>query len=79
MGDGSSPLARGLPKDQVKLEKNKRIIPARAGFTAEDVTRALALKGSSPLARGLPVTEGGGFEWGGIIPARAGFTEDADR
>ena len=32
-GFGSSPLARGLPKEQSKYENIFRIIPARAGFT----------------------------------------------
>ena len=33
---GSSPLARGLPPDTVRLCPNHRIIPARAGFTLAD-------------------------------------------
>ena len=32
-GWGSSPLARGLPKEETNAEINARIIPARAGFT----------------------------------------------
>ena len=32
-GDGSSPLARGLPAEFSEVEGHDRIIPARAGFT----------------------------------------------
>ena len=31
---GSSPLARGLPQPRLRLLGLRRIIPARAGFTA---------------------------------------------
>ena len=71
---GSSPLARGLPLEQLGLRRRQRIIPARAGFTAAPVVTALTMAGSSPLARGLL----GGVDrlsrGRGIIPARAGFT-----
>ena len=33
--DGSSPLARGLPRQRMVQEQDGRIIPARAGFTNE--------------------------------------------
>ena len=32
-GEGSSPLARGLPRDTLRHSRGVRIIPARAGFT----------------------------------------------
>ena len=51
---GSSPLARGLPARGGGAAPGDRIIPARAGFTAERADGAENLRGSSPLARGLP-------------------------
>ena len=73
---GSSPLARGLlPGDKI-IETQRRIIPARAGFTMEDPGLQQVLRGSSPLARGLlRVLQHFGLRWR-IIPARAGFTTE---
>ena len=34
---GSSPLARGLPADEMTPLTRRRIIPARAGFTLHDL------------------------------------------
>ena len=51
--EGSSPLARGLPFSEARLEFEDRIIPARAGFTARKIHRIATGRGSSPLARGL--------------------------
>ena len=50
------------------------IIPARAGFTYDEVAPVGAGVGSSPLARGLPLGLGAAPARGRIIPARAGFT-----
>ena len=50
---GSSPLARGLLRIIRERECRKRIIPARAGFTAEYIVGDVWREGSSPLARGL--------------------------
>ena len=71
---GSSPLARGLPRRFLSVMGGSRIIPARAGFTAQVDDAGHRAAGSSPLARGLPQEPpqgAGGFR---IIPARAGFT-----
>ena len=37
--DGSSPLARGLRRRAMSPRRNRRIIPARAGFTPADAAR----------------------------------------
>ena len=50
---GSSPLARGLQTIDNSDGTVSRIIPARAGFTAEQYKDWLTHTGSSPLARGL--------------------------
>ena len=50
---GSSPLARGLPRTRDNAPQCRRIIPARAGFTARVTTSENPCGGSSPLARGL--------------------------
>ena len=49
---GSSPLARGLPRRHLHLQRGDRIIPARAGFTCypEDV---LSASGDHPRSRGV--------------------------
>ena len=39
LDDGSSPLARGLLEGDAELGGDGRIIPARAGFTVQDVRR----------------------------------------
>ena len=51
---GSSPLARGLPRQFECARKLTGIIPARAGFTASSRRVWARCRGSSPLARGLP-------------------------
>ena len=56
-----------------------RIIPARAGFTHEQVAVLAQDGGSSPLARGLQESGGGRRHQGRIIPARAGFTRGVRR
>jgi len=50
---GSSPLARGLLVGDTTHVPVGRIIPARAGFTHEEVQNGADAEGSSPLARGL--------------------------
>ena len=50
---GSSPLARGLQGTFCGVGAFPGIIPARAGFTAEQYKDWLTHTGSSPLARGL--------------------------
>ena len=90
MNTGSSPLARGLPREFGYIRRGGGIIPARAGFTSPlpspwappwDHPRSRSSgsarssrSGSSPLARGLLLIFL--FVWLclGIIPARAGFT-----
>ena len=73
-GNGSSPLARGLQNEPSADTQPRRIIPARAGFTAPR-TRVVCLSdGSSPLARGLLALFFAEVLHAGIIPARAGFT-----
>ena len=71
---GSSPLARGLPRQGRTGQHVAGIIPARAGFTCAMVSVMVALSGSSPLARGLPFQSIDLVVDRGIIPARAGFT-----
>ena len=74
MGDGSSPLARGLRGVVPGRAGGRGIIPARAGFTAGCVVTTAGAGGSSPLARGLRAASETRRGTGGIIPARAGFT-----
>ena len=50
---GSSPRVRGLPRKRQLHKLEPRIIPARAGFTAEGAEIAYDLPGSSPRVRGL--------------------------
>ena len=73
-GRGSSPLARGLPHRRRAAHLGRRIIPARAGFTASAPAAIFPTCGSSPHARGLPTTIWTASWIPGIIPARAGFT-----
>ena len=49
---GSSPLARGLPIDIVAPQVNRRIIPARAGFTPSPITHRLSWW-DHPRSRGV--------------------------
>ena len=71
---GSSPLARGLLAGPLSHELLIRIIPARAGFTSNDIWDLNNTLGSSPLARGLPTSARASPVRIGITPARAGFT-----
>ena len=57
-GQGSSPLARGLPLGEDPHRGAGRIIPARAGFTCGMRPVSATTVGSSPLARGLRHGEG---------------------
>ena len=57
-GQGSSPLARGLPRGEDPHRGAGRIIPARAGFTCGMRPVSATTVGSSPLARGLRHGEG---------------------
>ena len=71
---GSSPLARGLLRRGRLHHLQRRIIPARAGFTSAARRKRSPSGGSSPLARGLPQPALQAVGRQGIIPARAGFT-----
>ena len=51
---GSSPLARGLPKAAPRDDVDRRIIPARAGFTA-GLQSAAQVPGDHPRSRGVYV------------------------
>ena len=62
---GSSPLARGLPVQDVGLGGKSGIIPARAGFTEERVRQRL-LHGDHPRSRGVYDT------WTGSVPDGGG-------
>ena len=73
-GMGSSPLARGLHRNQRRGHEESRIIPARAGFTGAAGGLLVRALGSS-LARGLPLLLPAAGACRGIIPARAGFTD----
>ena len=76
---GSSPLARGLRERPRQRLTQRRIIPARAGFTECASAASRAARGSSPLARGLLAARGAPRPGPGIIPARAGFTRHRSR
>ena len=72
--DGSSPLARGLPGDVARVIYDRRIIPARAGFTPR-ATPLCRFHGDHPRSRGVYVRRAGTHPVRErIIPARAGFT-----
>ena len=73
---GSSPLARGLPRSASTPPPRRRIIPARAGFTATGKP-VLLYASDHPRSRGVYVVVPAGDHVPGergIIPARAGFT-----
>ena len=71
---GSSPLARGLLRGRRHRHPDRRIIPARAGFTDPLLARHPSRR-DHPRSRGVYVRVAvGGHVLGGIIPARAGFT-----
>ena len=76
---GSSPLARGLPAATSASACRRRIIPARAGFTAPAACDTKK-EGDHPRSRGVyvrspPTSSAPGW----IIPARAGFTRPRPR
>jgi len=50
--EGSSPLARGLPPPRASIWRSRRIIPARAGFTADGIGIG-AGGGDHPRSRGV--------------------------
>ena len=73
-GEGSSPLARGLPRTDHPALRERRIIPARAGFTMRSPAPMTAAT-DHPRSRGVYARAADGQELlAGIIPARAGFT-----
>ena len=78
-GDGSSPLARGLPRAPAAHWVGGGIIPARAGFTVLSRARARAWA-DHPRSRGVYadayLRE---HDYYRIIPARAGFTTGGRR
>ena len=72
--DGSSPLARGLPKYDALSEFRVRIIPARAGFTIARFRSSVRAR-DHPRSRGVyQCPSSGSYTRARIIPARAGFT-----
>ena len=74
MRAGSSPLARGLPGEDVHPCAPMRIIPARAGFTGAGRQCAFAPR-DHPRSRGVYVRAiRHRRDLNRIIPARAGFT-----
>ena len=71
---GSSPLARGLRHRRPRQQGLRRIIPARAGFTASRRRRAWSRR-DHPRSRGVYLAAEQGVSIPArIIPARAGFT-----
>ena len=75
---GSSPLARGLPRQRRCRRRGRRDHPRSRGVYDSWTGSTPDGGGSSPLARGLPsglVHRPGGSR---IIPARAGFTIGRD-
>ena len=71
---GSSPLARGLPREPTSSAARRRDHPRSRGVYTTSVSRVLICGGSSPLARGLPTLKRLEIDRARIIPARAGFT-----
>ena len=73
---GSSPLARGLPRECPTSHGRGWIIPARAGFTSS-WRRPARPSADHPRSRGVYSGVGAArFPEGRIIPARAGFTQE---
>ena len=73
-GAGSSPLARGLRSGGCSRHSDRRIIPARAGFT-EITPGPNRSRGDHPRSRGVyPSAPPCSANIARIIPARAGFT-----
>ena len=71
---GSSPLARGLPRQTRSTQGASWDHPRSRGVYLPTRQTGAGSPGSSPLARGLPAFAPGGIWDAGIIPARAGFT-----
>ena len=59
---GSSPLARGLPINEIELRRAFRIIPARAGFTRSSRSRSTRLR-DHPRSRGVYAAVSTSDEW----------------
>ena len=74
--EGSSPLARGLPKRPEFRAPICRDHPRSRGVYEIAAKVRLEDMGSSPLARGLPGDQGYRRRRPRIIPARAGFTDN---
>ena len=70
-GQGSSPLARGLPMRALSILTAARIIPARAGFTTRRAPGSCA-RGDHPRSRGVYQAAGGEANgvWGSSPLAR---------
>ena len=79
MPTGSSPLARGLPRQAGAGGDECLDHPRSRGVYPAVTAYGLRVGGSSPLARGLPGVELGPPSPEGIIPARAGFTLGHER
>ena len=71
---GSSPLARGLPRTNCPPPVRATDHPRSRGVYAKILGGIIAFVGSSPLARGLHTPSGMRWCAARIIPARAGFT-----
>ena len=74
LGDGSSPLARGLRLGWVHGRMSRMDHPRSRGVYSSSPVLAVLVRGSSPLARGLPIRSRHRGSTRRIIPARAGFT-----
>ena len=74
LGDGSSPLARGLPRCPVCGTGTARDHPRSRGVYRPSGPPTRRPAGSSPLARGLLSLAPRCARCARIIPARAGFT-----
>ena len=73
-GQGSSPLARGLPEEPGILPETSEDHPRSRGVYTMNSFDSRSAAGSSPLARGLPRRPTSPADSHRIIPARAGFT-----
>ena len=70
---GSSPLARGLRRQQDRRRRRSRIIPARAGFTSSRCSRTSPRR-DHPRSRGVYLPEAEKFEaWVGSSPLARGL------
>ena len=77
-GHGSSPLARGLRRRRVPIQRVLMDHPRSRGVYPRGLRWCAAVRGSSPLARGLRDDFCGRLADLRIIPARAGFTGRPD-